>query len=229
MNKYFQDELIVLRPGFIETNAIGVGFREGDIAALYQQHGEGFLNYYTAEGDVNATYHCTFNDVGYKDFSLPPVAANEMIWCANNFYLACDQTLLRISEKGAIDVLYYVEAPIQKIAVNKWNELLPVAIAFKNHVLILAAADDDDVEPYEIRGIQVVDMTFLPDDSLLLAAKKEVQVLNGTTRELQWQMETENDVIAVFPGPLRDQIGILESNGQITLHSIGDSEKEEVN
>jgi tetratricopeptide (TPR) repeat protein len=224
VNKYFQDELIVLRPGFIEANAIGVGFRESEIAVLYQQHGEGFLNYITPGGAVNESIHCTFNDVG-NNFSLPPVAAGEMMWCDGNFYLACGQTLLRISEKGAIDVLYYVEAPIQKMAVNKWSHEITIAIAFDNHVLILTGDNDNEYEgPYEVEGIQVADLTFLPDDSLVLAGKKEVQVLNAPTWELDWQMETENDVIGVFPGPLRDQIGILESTGQITLHRIRELE-----
>ena len=67
-------------------------------------------------------------------------------------------------------------------------------------------------------------MKALPDNRFVVADNQKVLVYDlwdfDNPPEIYWQVETENEVAGVFQGPNRNQIGILEANGQITLHNI---------
>ncbi|MFL5747052.1 MAG: hypothetical protein ACJ751_20405 [Niastella sp.] len=70
-------------------------------------------------------------------------------------------------------------------------------------------------------------MIVLPGNRFAVADKYRVEVYDLTDYQSAfkcWEHEVENEVVAVFPGPNRDQIGVLESNGKITLHNIKESE-----
>jgi tetratricopeptide (TPR) repeat protein len=228
-NKHFQDELIVSRLDFMGIRMIGICMHQGEIFALdrRQELGDIYLYRYSVREEELDRIDCTSDGAAA---SIPPALTTEMFWCNKHFYIACDRLVLRISEEGEVDKLYHAQAPVQKIAVNQRHDgLVTVAMTLADRVLILTtnAGSEYSDEPNEIRGIEVVNMTFLPGDRIVLACKQEIQVYNlwaDTDLDLQWQTETENEVIAVFPGPNRDQLGVLESTGKITLHNIKESE-----
>jgi hypothetical protein len=105
--------------------------------------------------------------------------------------------------------------------------LLLVAYVFDDRIFVEMYDDKEDfaVEPFVINDIIPADAYFISDDRLVIADKQKVLVYDLTdfsSPEIYWQFITENDVVAVFPGFLRNQVGILEVNGQITWHSIGE-------
>jgi hypothetical protein len=126
-------------------------------------------------------------------------------------------------------VLYQASAPIREIAVMPlYNGLTRVVVAFEDKVVILTTNDSGEFceEPEQISGMEVVNMIFLPDARIVLACNQEIfayDLYDGIDLKLQWETKTESKVIAVFAGPNRDQIGVLESNGKITLHNIKES------
>jgi hypothetical protein len=75
-----------------------------------------------------------------------------------------------------------------------------------------------------VKEIIAVDIQALPESRFLVADNQKVLVYDLSDSEnppeIYWQVETENEVVGVFQGPNRNQIGILEANGQITLHNI---------
>ncbi|MBO9199331.1 MULTISPECIES: hypothetical protein [Niastella] len=218
-NNHFQEELIVSKPGFIPSGAIGIGFRDKDIAVLSLENEAFILRYFTMEGHVKASYPCTFTH-GPFDLRLLPAKPVLMKWSGNSFYLAGGNVVLRIAGDGLIDVICQSPFPIKKFAVHESQETaIEVVYAYGDQVTIHV---DDTVNPYLVEGIFVNDMTFLPDDFLVLGCQWEVHVIKGTNTswDLYWKIETKNKVIAVFPGPTRDQLGILELNGKITLHKF---------
>ena len=226
-NRYFQEELIVSHPGFLPSKVVGVCMHQGEIIVFHRgmEPVDIYMTSYSLKGEELRSLRCKYNgDV----FIIPSTFASEMIWCDNNYYLACDTLLLRISEEGAIDLLYQVKEPILSVAVSKRNDGWVTIVFFYNCVVKLITYDRSEyhTDPYEVKGVDVNDMTFLPDSRFVMAGS-DVQVVDlrdYTSPELQWHLETKNEVIAVFPGPARDQIGVLESNGQITLHNISESE-----
>lgn len=221
-NRHFQDELVVT--GFRTYRVIGICMHQHVIAVFQRdmESGEPYLCRYALNGAVLETVTCVFIGAVVK---FPPGLNHEMFWCNEHFYIACEHMVLQISAEGAIDILYHAPLPVKQIAVNKRHDgLTIVAMKCADRVLILTTGQiGEEVEPYEIRGIEVVNMTFLPGDRLVLACSRELQVYNVWDElepELQWQRETEEEIVAVFPGPNRDQLGVLESNGKITLHNI---------
>ena len=225
-NKYFQDELNVFQPQFIHRYVIGICIHDGDIITLHREDREAFLNRYTLTGELKISLRCTFKEEGFR---IPVANTNEMIWCDESFYLVCEEMVLRISERGDIDVMAHVDAPVQKMAVNPhYDGLTTLAYAFGDRILF--ATLDKKISQsinYEVKEIIAIDIKALPDNRFVVADNQKVLVYNlwdfDNPPEIYWQVETENEVVGVFQGPNRDQIRILEANGQITLHNIKES------
>jgi tetratricopeptide (TPR) repeat protein len=223
--KHFQDALHVFRPDFIDASTIGIGFYKNLIVVLQQSHGEGSLIYYSLEGKVITYSPCTFNNSA-NNFGLTPAPVQELMWCSDRFYLNTGHLLLTISEKGAIDVLFNADTPIWAMAINqRFDGLTNIVMALDERVVIITsnAWNELSCEPVEIKELKVRSMAFLTNDRIALAAKGEVRVIDlkqYASPELEWSVKTEYLAVAVFPGPNRDQLGILESNGKITLHNI---------
>ncbi|OQP46904.1 hypothetical protein A4H97_05125 [Niastella yeongjuensis] len=228
-NSYFQEALTVFYPNFVDADTIGIGFYKDLVVALRQSNGEGSLIYYTVEGKVITYDPCIFNDPAYN-FSLRPAAVKELMWCGDKFYLSTDHSLLTISEKGAIDVLFLADTPIRDLAINRLSDgLLNLVMALDDRVVIITYNDRNErcSEPFEIPELKVKSMALLPNDRIVLATKEELRIVNlknYSLPELEWRLSLEKPAVAVFPGPTRDQLGVLESNGKITLHNYKELE-----
>lgn len=224
-NKYFQDELIVHCPDFIPVYAIGILRREGEIITLHPEHGDTFMNRYNLDGELIDSSRCTVN-AGAYDYSFPHIPVNEMIWCNGYFYLACHEMVLRISEAGDIDIMGHAQALVQKMAVNKGQHgLTTLAYTYGDRILFMNFDQKiNQSTNYDVKEIIAVDMKALPDNRFVVADNQKVMVYDlsdyENPPEIYWQVETENEVAEVFQGPNRNQIGILEATGQITLHNI---------
>ena len=234
-NKHFQDELIVRRLDFIPAHVIGIsmgGLMAGEeIITLHDEAGEIFLNHYSLKGELTRSNKCIFSDVDTY-YSVPDITVNEMIWCNGYFYVACHEMVLRISEYGDAAVVGYAHAPqahVQKMAVNKRHDG-STTLAYTYRDCIFFMIIDQKINQainYDVKEIIAVDMKALPDSRFVVADNQKVLVYDlsdsGNPPEIYWQVETENEVVGVFQGPKRNQIGILEANGQITLHNIKES------
>jgi tetratricopeptide (TPR) repeat protein len=227
-NKHFQDELIVSRPGFLPSKVMGICMDQEKVFVFHRgvEYVDLFLSIYSLKGEDLGGHRCEFRGDTPK---LPSVFASEMLRCGEYFYVACGHLLLLIFELGSIVVLYQASAPIREIAVMPlYNGLTRVVVAFEDKVVILTTNDSGEFceEPEQISGMEVVNMIFLPDARIVLACNQEIfayDLYDGIDLKLQWETKTESKVIAVFAGPNRDQIGVLESNGKITLHNIKES------
>ncbi len=222
-SNYFQDELVVYQPPFLHANVVGIGMYEGEIITLHHEHEEAFLNSYSLKGELKKSCRCTFNEEGFR---IPFAIPNELIWCDDCFYLACDNMLLRISEAGVIDVLYYLQGLIKHLAVYKHPDgaLISLGYASGARAFFMTNADDYKGDIFDVTETLISDVAILPGNRYVVADKHKVQMYydreNNNPPEIYWQVETENEVVEVFQGPNRNQIGILEANGQITLHNI---------
>jgi hypothetical protein len=141
-----------------------------------------------------------------------------MFWCDGRFFMACENLVVQISAEGAIDILYQADAPVHNIVVNKRQDgFVTVGFALNDKVLFITP---DQGEIFTIDMV-TVDVKILLDGHFVVAGKKNVFVYDDSfLGEIRWEYEVENEVVAVFPGPNRDQLGVLESNGKITLHNI---------
>ncbi|AEW02125.1 hypothetical protein A4D02_08910 [Niastella koreensis] len=217
-NKHFQDELIVSCPDFLGSKAVGICMHQGEIVVLNRgiDLSKIFLIRYSLKGEELEDVPCTYTGEGYGP---PRDLVREMIWCDGNYYLICRNLLLRISELGTIDVLYQADAPIHKMVVNQQHDgSLTVGLGVNNKVLFVI---QDQGETHTITiDIEVVEVEVLFDSRFVVAGKKNVLVYDGSVFSKIWEHEVENEIIAVFPGTNRDQLGVLESNGKITLHDI---------
>ncbi len=223
-DKYCQDEGKVFQPGFLPRNVIGIGMHERDIISLHPEHGDVFFNRYSMGGELKESHRCVFND---EVFHLPATEAREMIYCAGSFYLPYENNMLRISKTGEMDAIYHMPMPVEKFVVRQRQDgLIIIAYVFDDHINIANYGDNNDYEAsIIIHEIIPVDAYFISDDRLVVADKQKVLVYDFeipeySSPEIYWQFETENDVVAVFPGFLRNQLGILDANGQITWHTI---------
>jgi hypothetical protein len=229
-NKYFQDELIVRCPDFIPAKVIGIsmgGPMGGEeIITLHDEHGEIFLNHYSLKGELIRSDRCTFSDVDTY-YSSPDITINEMRWCKGYFYVACHEMVLRISEYGDAAVVGYGQGLVQKMAVNKLQDGDLTILAYTYGDRIFFMIIDQKINQstnYEVKEIIAVDMKALPDNRFVVADNQKVLVYDLSDFDnppvIYWQVETEYEVVGLFQGPNRNQIGILEANGQITLHNI---------
>jgi tetratricopeptide (TPR) repeat protein len=224
-NKYFQDKLIVYVPDFLHANVTGIGMHNQRIFTLHPEHGEHFLNQYTLNGEAIASSRCMFNGSPY---SIAYMDISEMIYCEGFLYVACDNLVVSISETGEAEPLYRAEGAIEKMAVSKRQDgLLTIAFASADSISFFTRDADDNVwDPFVVNDIITMDLIAMPGDRFALAEKQNVQVLDFfdyTSPTIHWEFETESDVIAVFPGSHRDQLGILDVNGLITWHTISES------
>jgi tetratricopeptide (TPR) repeat protein len=221
MNKYFRDAVKVFQPDFLPSNVVGIGRYKNEIFTLHPKQGEVFLNQYTLNGDLIESCRVTFKG---SPVNFNFIGVREMIYCDGYLYVTCDSMMLKISEAGEIDVLSHVKGIIQKMIVNKRQDgLINIALAFDDRVSISTDGSEDAGETFEVKEIVVADMTVLTDNRFVVADKQKVLVVDMTDHispEMYWQFDTENDVVAVFQGSNRDQLGILEANGQITWHTI---------
>ena len=221
MNKYFRDAVRVFQPDFLPANVVGIGIFAGGIFTLHAEQGEVFLNHYLINGDLIESRRVTFKSTPVN-FTF--IGVSEMIWCEGYLYVTCDSMMLKISEFGEIHVLSHVKGVIQKMIVNKRQDgLINIALAFDDRVSISTDGSEDAGETFEVKEIVVADMTVLTNNRFVVADKQKVLVVDMTDHispEMYWQFDTENDVVAVFQGSNRDQLGILEATGQITWHTI---------
>jgi hypothetical protein len=221
-NAYFQDELIVSCPDCIRLNSIGIGVYNKELITLNLRQGEVYLNYYTIDGKFRASHMCTFSDMS----GIAAIETRELIACNNHFYLACGNKLLRISHNGEINVVYHAAAPIGKIAVYlRYDLYTAIACIVEDRVVFILEGKNS----FDTNGMEAVALSVLHAEQFVVAEKRDVWVYDvwETTTSLPEflkKIETQNDVVSVFPGPLRDQIGVLESTGQITLHNIRESD-----
>ncbi|HEX6432041.1 MAG TPA: hypothetical protein VF008_30325, partial [Niastella sp.] len=225
-NKYFRDELNVGCPDFMPADVMGISMRGDEIFTLHTEHREAFLNRYFLDGKLIGSSRCTFNDGDYN-YSIPDITVNEMQWCNGCFYLASHQMVVRISEYGDATVVGYAQGLVQKIAINKGKDGLTTLLAYTygDRIIFMNIYQKiNQAITYEVKEIIAVDVKALPDNRFVVADNHKVMVYDLSDcehpPEIYWQVETENEVVGVFQGPNRNQIGILEANGQITLHNI---------
>ncbi|OQP65949.1 hypothetical protein A3860_15275 [Niastella vici] len=225
-NKHFQDELLVYSPGFLPQVLIGGCMHKGAVITLHNELEESFLNTYSLQGELLKSVRCTFND---KAYFIPAVTINEMLCSEEEYFLACDKMLLRISAEGKMGVLHYAEKPVRKFAVNVKESGVTIAMTFEDRVLFAdLPADRFDRTPKRIEFNETLpqDVIILDDVWYVVAYKQKVQVYNleeNAPSVIHWEIETENDVVAVFSGSNRNQLGILEANGLITWHNFRES------
>ena len=215
-NKHFQDELVVSRPHFMTSKVIGVGMHQGNITTLERGNvlGELYLGYYSVFGKRVDGAECTF---GGAAASIQAGSLREMFWCDGRCFMACENLVIQISEQGAIDILYQADAPIRKMVVNKRHDgFVTVGFAFNDKVLFVTP---DQGETFTVDTV-AVEVKILPNGHFVVAGKKNAWVYDDSIFSKIWEHEVENEIVAVFPGPNRDQLGVLESNGKITLHNI---------
>jgi tetratricopeptide (TPR) repeat protein len=223
-SKYFQDELKVFQPQFLHGMVLGIGMHEGDLVTLIEEHEEGFLNRYSLSGELKTSIRCAFKD---KSFRFPPASCNELIWCKDHFYLACDNMVWRISDSGEIEVLFYLQGLIRKLVV-RYIQYGLVAIGFYSgrRAFFMTSAEDYKSDPFEVSEGEflIKDIAILPDKRYVVANEKNVQMFydmeEGDSPECYWQWNAENGMAAIFEGTERNQLGIVEANGQITFHVI---------
>ncbi len=162
-NNYFEDELVVMPPAFIDANTIGIGFLKNQVVVLQQSNGEGSLFYYSLVGKVITYYPCTFKHRAYN-FSLTAAQVKELMWCGNKFYLAISHLLLTISEQGTIEVLFQTDIPIRDLVINqRLDGLTNIAMALDDRVMIITYNDRNELcgEPVEIKELKVKSMALL--------------------------------------------------------------------
>jgi tetratricopeptide (TPR) repeat protein len=222
-NKYFQDQLRVFQPQFLHTNVVGIGMYDGDLITLHYEHEEAFLNTYSLAGELKLSVRCSFKEQGYR---VPVAITNELIRCSDFYYLACDNMVLRISDSGEIEVLFYLQGLIRKLVVQYIQYGL-TAIGFYSgsRAFFMTNADDYKSDPFEVSedGLIINDIAMLPNNKFAVATEKNVKLFygveEGSSPELFCQYNIAG-VAAVFQGVERNQLGIMEKNGKISFHVI---------
>lgn len=223
-NKHFQDQLRIFQPQVIHSRDIGIGMREGDLITLTEEHDKGILNRYSLAGEVITSVQCVFNE---KDFSVPVADCREMIWCNGFYYMICLNMIWRISDDGAIDVLFYLQASIMKLVVHKQpNGVISIGFYSGYRAFFMTSADDPHAGPFEVseEDVLIKDVAILPGNRYVVASTRQVSmyydVEDNKSPELYWQLDTKYDLAAVFEGTERNQLGIIGINGKITFHVI---------
>ena len=223
-NKYFQDQLRVFQPRFLHVNVVGIGLYNGDLITIHHEHEEAFLNTYSLTGELKLSVRCSFKQQGFR---VPVAVVNELIRCNDSYYLACENMVLRISDSGEIDVLFYLQGFIKKLVVQYVQYGL-VAIGFysADRAFFMTNSDDYKSDAFEVSdcGVMIKDIAFLPDNRFIVAGDKKVKMYCNTEDnnkpELYWQFDSEYEIAAVFQGTERNQLGILLTNGKISFHVI---------
>jgi tetratricopeptide (TPR) repeat protein len=223
-NKYFHDQLRVFQPQFIHANVVGIGMCNGDLITLHHEHEEAFLNTYSLTGGLKLSVRCSFKEQGYR---VPITNVNELIRCNDYYYLACDNMVLRISDSGEIEVLFYLQGFIKKVAVYKQaNGEVTIGFYSGYRAFFINTADDPGADPFEVseEEILIKDIAILPGNRYVVANEKNVLVYcemeNDTLPKLHWQYNSAFGVAAIFEGMERNQLGIVEANGKISFHVI---------
>lgn len=223
-NKYFQDQLRVFQPQFLHTNVVGIGMYNGDLITLHHEHEESFLNTYSLAGELKASVRCYFKEQRYR---VPATYVNELIRCEDHYYLACDNMVLKISDAGEIDVLFYLQGLIKKLAVySQANGVVTIGFYSGYRAFFINNAKDPRDDFFEVSEDEIVirDIAILPGNRFVVANEKNVleycEMENDTLPKLYWQYNSESGVAAIFEGMERNQLGIMETNGKITFHVI---------
>lgn len=222
-NKHFQDELVVYNPGFLPKGLIGICMDKGMVITLHNELEGSFLNTYSLQGELVKSVRCIFNEMAYL---IPAETVTEMICCDVDFYLACENMVLQILVDGKIEVLHYAEAPVRNFAINSKESGATIAMIFDDRILFEEIALDHNSKRIEFNETLPQDIIILDDDWYAVSFKQKVQVYNleeNAPSVIHWEVETENDVVAVFSGSNRNQLGILEANGLITWHNFRES------
>lgn len=223
-NKYFQHQLRVFQPEFLHVNVVGIGLYNGDLITLHHEHEEAFLNTYSLAGELNASVRCSFKEPRY---CVPATYVNELIRCEDHYYLACDNMVLKISDAGEIDVLFYLQGLIKKLAVyGQANGAVTIGFYSGYRAFFINNAKDPSDDFFEVSEDEILirDIAILPGNRFVVANEKNVleycEMENDTLPKLYWQYNSESGVAGIFEGMERNQLGILETNGKITFHVI---------
>lgn len=223
-NKYFQDELKVFQPHFIYGHILGIGMQDGDLITLHHEHEEPFLNRYSLTGELKVSIRCTFKEQGYR---VPIADANELILCTGYYYLACNNMVWRISDSGEIDILFYLQGLIKKLAA-RYNQYGLVTLGFYSgyRPFLMSSSVDYRSDPAEFGDgdMLVKDICIMSNNRYVVANEKKVRMYDGLDENAEpkviWQIDSESGITAIFEGTERNQLGIVHANGQITFHVI---------
>lgn len=228
-NKHFQHELMVYQPQFLHASTVGIGMDNDFIITLHHEHEEAFLNTYSLAGELMVSVRCSFKEQGFR---VTHAYTNELVRCNNFYYLACDNMVLRISDSGEIDVLFYLQGLINKLVVYKQqDDVVSIGFYSRSRAFFMTNADDSHADPFEVSEDEslIKDIAILPNNRYVVAYEKNVQMFydvgKGDYEEIRWQFnvwqyDSEAGMAAVFEGVERNQLGIVENNGKITFHVI---------
>ena len=77
---------------------------------------------------------------------------------------------------------------------------------------------------YFAKDLDPVDLKFVPDNTLIVAGRDEVQVydIDSDFPELRCTIHPDAAVGNVLPGPKRNQCTLLLEHGEMVVYEIGD-------
>jgi tetratricopeptide (TPR) repeat protein len=233
VNNYFHNELSVEQPVWFPANLVGVAITKNGIGTLHSEKNGTFLNLY-ASGTLKSSHRCMIDkDTPFHTHERQ----REMIFIEGYYYLSIHNSVFVISEEGQVQRIP-VDANIRSMTAIVTEESLQMdAFTITDDYLQLALSTDRGcVVLYSLPGVakpsigkffaaetEVTDIKFISATYLAVAASHKVyiyQLSKLEAIELCCTIETEFEIVAVFQAANRNQVGILEKNGQITIHSI---------
>jgi tetratricopeptide (TPR) repeat protein len=228
-NNYFRNELIIECLVWLPKELNALALKEDGITTLHTEKENSFINHYSFDGQLKKSYRLEFgNDHGEKGNAVclpgpPPV---KMTWDNGYFYSFYGGVMLRISEKGVVFVL---ASQIEGIVFLKAVEFQQTYLQFvmltnKGCFMIYPEPNAWNVQTvFFAEDILITGLKFINENRLAVISNQKLYIYETRkdhTPYLVHEIETKGNIVTVFPAATRNQVGILEEGGKISVHDV---------
>ena len=222
---YFERELGFYQLNWIPQQALALGLK-ADPGELFVFHSNGdhlCLDKFSVKGDLLNGNYCLLNGEQVSIYDVPNLRASEMDWRKEHFYLTGQECLIRIDEKGALEILP-LDAEVLDFSISSPHAALKIAVATDKGCLLISPA----VKEMRLSGnFFAVDsgarfVKLLPDNKLVLASCEMAWAydISGSEPKLICEIQPGERIFKILTVPKRHHFALLEEDNRISVHQL---------
>jgi tetratricopeptide (TPR) repeat protein len=228
-NNYFRNELIIECPVWLPQDLNALALMHDGITTLHTEKGTSFINHYLNDGKLMKSHRLYFDNNRGKEgktVCLPSTGPVEMAYRNEYFYLFYGGVMGRISKEGTVSIL---EPQNENLVFLKAVEFQQTHLQFAmltNYGCFMVYPEHSawNVQPgFFAAGIIITDLKFITENRLAIISQQKVfiyEIRKDHTPYQVHEIETKGNIVTVFQAASRNQLGILEEGGKISMHNV---------
>lgn len=222
---YFERELDFFQLNWTPPQALAFGLK-AELNECFILHANGdhlCLNKYSLKGDVLQETYCLMDGEQVSIYDVPYLRGSAMYWRKDQFYLTGRDCVIRIDEKGNMELLP-LHAEVQDFSISSPHSALKIAVVTDKGCLLITPGVKEmlpaaDFFAADMGGCFV---KLLPDNKLILASCEMAWAydISGPEPKLLCEIEPGSRIYKILTVPKRHHFALLEEDNRVTVHQL---------